>query len=120
MRLIDADKVPYVEAVKDTLEPSGEFYARREDIRAMPTIKPEQQWIPCSEVTGEGYPNENGMYYVTEQNYGFYLDAAMKQKITHVSCFVDGEFLDRFFDKNASNIVAWCPLPKPYEERLEE
>lgn len=48
-RCIDADKIPYVQAITDTFEPSGKFYARREDIAAMPTIEPERKrgkWIP--------------------------------------------------------------------------
>lgn len=80
-----------------------------------------QQWIPCSEVSGEGYPKENGFYYVTEQNYGFYLDADTRQKVAHTSHFFNGDFTDRFYYENHSNIVAWMPLPKPYEaERKEE
>ena len=76
----------------------------------------EQKWIPCNEVTGEGYPKENGFYYVTERNYGFYLDADSKQNIAHTSHFFNGDFTYRFYDENHSNIVAWMPLPKPYKE----
>ena len=79
-----------------------------------------QQWIPCSEVTGEGYPKEDGFYYVTERNYGFYLDADSKQNVAHTSHFFNGDFTDRFYDKNHSNIVAWMPLQDPYEEGREE
>jgi hypothetical protein len=80
-----------------------------------------QRWIPCNEVSGKGYPKENGFYYVTEQNYGFYLDADTRQKVAHTSHFKNGEFSDRYYDENHSNIVAWMPLPKPYEaERKEE
>lgn len=80
----------------------------------------EQKWIPCSEVSGEGYPKEYGFYYVTERNYGFYLDADNKQNVAHTSHFFNGDFTDRFYDENHSNIVAWMSLPKPYEERKEE
>lgn len=45
MRLIDADKIPYFEAVNDNLENTGKFYARREDIDALPTIDEEEEII---------------------------------------------------------------------------
>ena len=77
------------------------------------------KWIPCSEETGDGYPEEDGFYYVTEQNYGFYLDADYKQRVTHTSHFKNGDFTDRFYDENYSNIIAWMPLPEPYKEEQE-
>ena len=83
-------------------------------LNALPSAQPEQRWIPCSEETGEGYPKEYGYYYVTEQNYGFYLDAVYKQRVTHTSYFGSGGFTDRFYVKNSSNITAWMPLPDPY------
>ena len=73
-------------------------------------------WIPCSEITAKGYPNEDGTYYVTEQNYGFYLDADFKQTVAHISRLKNGYFVDRFYDSNHSNITAWMPLPEePYK-----
>ena len=79
----------------------------------------QQRWIPCSEETGDGYPEEDGFYYVTEQNYGFYLDADYKQRVTHTSHFKNGDFTDRFYTENNSNITAWMPLPEPYKEGTE-
>ena len=70
------------------------------------------KWIPCSEETGDGYPEEDGFYYVTEQNY-------YKQRVTHTSHFKNGDFTDRFYDENYSNIIAWMPLPEPYKEEQE-
>ena len=86
----------------------------------LPSAQPEQRWIPCSEETGEGYPKEYGYYYVTEQNYGFYLDAVYKQRVTHTSYFGSGGFTDRFYVKNSSNITAWMPLPDPYGGESDE
>ena len=80
----------------------------------LPSAQQEQRWIPCSEETGEGYPKEDGLYYVTEQNYGFDLDADHKQRLTHTSHFRNGDFTDRFYAENNSNITAWMPLPEPY------
>lgn len=84
-------------------------------LRDLPPAGPEQQWIPCSEETGDGYPEEDGFYYVTEQNYGFYLDADCKQRVAHTSHFKNGDFTDRFYTENNSNITAWMPLPEPYK-----
>lgn len=75
-----------------------------------------QRWIPCSEITADGYPNEDGIYYVTEQNYGFHLDADFKRIVAHISRFKNGNFVDRFYDSNHSNITAWMPLPEPYKD----
>ena len=83
-------------------------------------VQPEQRWIPCSEETGDGYPEEDGYYYVTEQNYGFYLDADCKQRVAHTSHFKNGDFTDRFYTENNSNITAWMPLPEPYEGRKDD
>lgn len=77
------------------------------------------EWTPCSEETGDGYPEEDGLYYVTEQNYGFYLDADYKQRVTHTSHFKNGDFTDRFYAENNSNITAWMTLPDPYKESEE-
>lgn len=73
------------------------------------------EWIPCSEFTGEGYPDESGVYYVTEQNFGFYLDSDKKRTVAHMSHFNGGDFIDRIFTENFSNITAWCKLPEPYK-----
>ena len=91
----------------------------RDRLKALPSAQPEQRWIPCSEETGDGYPEEDGFYYVTEQNYGFYLDADCKQRVTHTSHFKNGDFTDRFYTENHSNITAWMPLPEPYQEDIE-
>ena len=82
-------------------------------------VQPVHRWMPCSEITADGYPTEDGAYYVTEQNYGFYLDADFKRIVAHISRFKNGDFVDRFYDSNHSNITAWMPLPEPYKEDEE-
>lgn len=85
----------------------------------LPSTQPD--WIPCSEVTGDGYPEKEGIYYVTEQNYGFYLDdTSGKERVTHTSLFINGTFIDRVYSKNYSNITAWMPLLKPYEGEQDD
>ena len=89
------------------------------DVTRLLSLPSAQKWIPCSEETGEGYPKEDGFYYVTEQNYGFYLDAVYKQRVTHTSHFRNGDFTDRFYAENNSNITAWMQLPEPYQEEKQ-
>ena len=48
MRAIDADEILYIQAISEFFEPTGKFFARREDIDAMPTIEPERKtgkWV---------------------------------------------------------------------------
>lgn len=63
------------------------------------TTQPEQRWIP---VTPETEPKENGEYLVTRESKGLYkyIDIVKKSNVT---------------DKMASDIVAYMPLPKPWE-----
>ena len=110
MRLVDADKIPYVEAVKDNLEPSGEFYARREDICAMPTIKPEPQWIPVS----EKLPDKKDDYLCSYNGCAVVDICEYDPDRNEWGFFYDGGW------KVVSNVIAWMPLPEPYAERREE
>ena len=127
MRLIDADKVPYVEAVKDTLEPSGEFYARREDIRAMPTIEPKQQWISCS----ERLPEEETDVLVTRKFLGCkdgshgWNNHIPPTTYVEVAQYFNGEWTAlsdeyKVLRSRHTDPIAWMPLPEPYKERREE
>lgn len=43
MRLIDADKIPYLESVNDSSEGTGIFFARREVIDTLPTIDEKEE-----------------------------------------------------------------------------
>ena len=115
MRLIDADAI-----TEDERQEHGFFYNSdlQELLDEQPTIEP-QKWIPCNEITGKGFPKEDGNYYITEQNYGYYLEADEKQCVAHISPFRKGDFTNRFYDANHSNIVAWMPLPEPWKGEEE-
>ena len=108
-RLIDADELK-------TAFPPGES-VKTECVRAtidhMSTVELEPHWIPVS----ERLPEEDGFYYVTEQNYGCHLDADVKQRVAHTSHFRDGDFIDRLYTENYSNVVAYIKLPEPYKAR---
>ena len=122
MRLIDADALKRkaqkvaTEAWKMRIKASVETILNQfiDWINAQPTIKSEPQWIPCS----ERLPEEAGMYLITEQNYGFKVDAVCKNVLVHSSYFSvnEKEFQDTFYIPDCSNITAWMPLPEPYQE----
>ena len=76
-----------------------------------------QQWIPCS----ERLPNTNGIYIVTRR----ISDGFECRNITD-ACYFDGS--NTWHDdtrvnherKYLADVLAWMPLPEPYEERREE
>ena len=69
----------------------------REKIEQL-TIKPEPQWIPCS----ERMPEEPG-YYITSNEYNGVGE----------DFYYDGHFWNA--DKNAYSVIAWMPKPKAYK-----
>lgn len=85
-----------LEGVEDFMT-SGEM----EDI-SLPSVQPEQRWIPCSERLPEG-----NMWTICQNNAG----AMMIGK--YDICF--GWMFPAYFD----GIVAWMPLPELYREETE-
>ena len=69
-------------------------------LRALPSAQPEPHWIPCSERLPEYYDwylvSNKGTSWVALWNNGVFLS-------------VSG-----YFEFN--DIIAWMPLPEPYEE----
>lgn len=70
-------------------------------------------WIPCS----ERLPKTNGVYIVAR-----WFGDGCKKRILSDACYFDGS--DTWYDDTRLNhgreyvthkIVAWMPLPKPYE-----
>lgn len=95
MRPIDAD------ALKERKFPNGESeYATgwNDAISAImtfqPTIDAEPHWIPCS----ERFPEKDGYYLTTTCYRQVYCD------------FWNEDHFDR-----TEAVIAWMPLPKPYE-----
>lgn len=96
MRLIDVDALP------DDAGWCGD--ALIEAINNAPTIALESQWIPCS----ERLPDEFERYYlVTIKRMGDDFESYIE---------VDIAYFDPLgFYKN-DEVIAWMPLPQPYEE----
>lgn len=64
--------------------------------------EPKQEWIPCS----ERLPKEEGIYLVTATNYIF-----NTEEIVAGTCYFNIEY---GFSNNRK-ILAWQPLPEPWE-----
>ena len=95
----------------------GEF-ERLVDIEV---IEPKRgEWIPCS----ERLPKENGRYLVTFPSLinKLWVDILWYGRPTFPEtdhpCFYASD--DEYGDVEYDDVVAWMPLPKPYEEREGE
>ena len=113
MRLIDADalmgllKAWQYEAQRLGAEINNRFAtAIIAQVNAMPTIEPDQKWIPCS----ERLPEENEVVLTQAQ---FKDDVKMA-----VSSRVDFNYWTGWGTREI-NIVAWMPLPEPYKENQD-
>ena len=71
----------------------------------MPTIEPEQQWIPCS----ERLPEVDGEKYLVTD----YCEQINRKRIHISSCYVNRE---GFWSEVplGYKVIAWMPLPKPW------
>ena len=98
-----------------------------DDIRALPSITPQEpRWIPCSEKK----PNKGGEYLLwgkidesEEEDYCFIgdyheFDEVFGTEISNYDPKTLG-FLDTEIEEYYS-VVAWMPLPKPYEPQEGE
>ena len=88
-------------------------------IKGLPSVQPEQRWIPCS----ERLPEEYGEYQIT------WTTSASKKRFIGDSEFevtsewdaehykFKGEWLLDEHIKNYPDVkvIAWMPLPEPYE-----
>jgi hypothetical protein len=68
-------------------------------IEAIDEVATVNQWIPCE----ERLPKENEEVYVTLINY-------TGERMTSVDVFENGKFYH-----HSKNVIAWQPLPEPYE-----
>ena len=106
MRLIDADAIKFHYGGLGNI-PYDDFVGTAnyfmDQIKEMPTVNPEPQWIPCSERP----PEEEGFYLVTlEHEYGAETNIRFFK-------YENGEL---YWSKwGNENITAWMPKPEPYK-----
>lgn len=80
---------------------------------AIEALKERSQWIPCS----ERLPRKNGRYIVTEKR--FAIDD--RKHIGRYQTVVEEvNFSNNIWNRaNFIEVVAWMPLPEPYEKAGE-
>jgi len=84
-----------------------------EVINKLPSVQPEQRWIPVS----ERLPDKRGFYLVTEKEYRVG-DKKHSGKFETKVSFV--EFREKWNRASFFEITAWMPLPEPYQEDGEQ
>lgn len=121
MRLIDADALKRksqkvaTEAWKLRIKATVEVILNQfiDYIDAAPTIKPEQQWILCS----ERLPENNRQVLVYARSVHFALakyDEMREADGTYKMQWVTFDAWKPFY--KIKEVVAWMPLPEPYQE----
>lgn len=114
MRLIDADKITYTPsvpiAVISQIVNAGReedakhlFHVSRADIDAQPTIDAVPQWIPCSERLPEVR-----QWVLCQCRAGIMDVLRLTADGSWNKNYPNTEYMGGF-------VVAWMPLPKPYE-----
>lgn len=84
------------------------------ELRQLPSARPEQRWIPCS----ERLPEKEGWYITTVES-----EKTGKRRIENDLFAVDialahGHTPNKFCkDGYRQRTVAWMPFPEPYTER---
>ena len=109
------------------MEQTAEILKLRKDLRKMPTIQPEAQWIPCEERMPEehewigtkkfGTTISDEVYVTFENEKGERFCQHMKFQNGKLSSY-DQFHMDTWF--KGSKPIAWMPLPKPFEGRTDE
>lgn len=79
------------------------FKAFAEYVKALPSVQPEQKWIPCSETVD--IPDHEVMAC---DRHGAFIIGYLDYK--------DEQWLCESDDSIMYDPVAWCELPKPYKE----
>lgn len=79
-------------------------------IENAPTIDPEQRWIPC---TPDTMPEEAGTYLCTCADAGRLIVTLIKWQPRMKSWNLTGS-------RTYWKVIAWMPLPEPYQAESEE
>lgn len=109
-KLIDADDlIAWAEIVPLTDDGGIDINDFEEKLKSMPTIDAEPHWIPCS----ERMPNDDKDYLVTDGEsmaVGYYrTDAKAWDNVNF------GWLEHREETCGLKMVIAWMPLPEPYE-----
>lgn len=124
MRPIDADELK-----KDLTRFYDNEVTAKQLIDEQPTIEPEQRWIPikahpATDEEQESRPDIDYWFDCKLPDDGQEILVTVKHKnwigVEKDVCYVDSCYsLDSGYDW-LDDIVAWMPLPEPYQERGEQ
>ena len=116
MRAIDADRLLEEHRMHTYYHlPNGDTAVPIVDIQHAPTVEPKPHWIPCSERLPE---KAEGLYWVCT-NTGCQCQCRWTDDVYGFGS--NGEWTWKIFDiPQYSHVVAWMPLPEPYQEGEKE
>ena len=116
------DRQQAIDAMTDELDmidhvPQWVFNRLEKRLKQLPYAQPEQRWIPCSERLPKT-DNWRTEYIVTYDR-GYKEDAELKTTcMSWENTIVRGKPVSRWIWHDRLSpwkVVAWMPLPKPYE-----
>lgn len=109
------------------MEQTAEILKLRKDLRELPTIQTEAQWIPCEERMPEEHEWIGTKKFgttISDEVYVTFENEKGERFCRHMS-FHNGELssydqlhMDTWF--KGSKPIAWMPLPKPFEGEPNE
>ena len=98
-----------IKNLKSVTEWNGEIhrYIDEQGINSIPSVENKGEWIPVS----ERLPELDGEYLITYLTQGVYSEEDIL-----VVCISDYDHDNGFWKSRKGKVIAWQPLPKPYEE----
>lgn len=88
--------------------PSVSRTRARTMLHEVPSLQPEQKWIPCS----ERLPEKDGRYQVTRYDY------VANTEFIDILWYEENLWWNRHSTGDYA-VTAWMPLPEPYKEEQE-